>query len=242
MWGVTRRETPGRFGRPSDHPFDRDRAQGKQPGRSTARLPHRKIPFDRGPGLGVQDDLTVLVTLAGSNVEDLVVEVDVLDLQIAEFAHPEPPIGEHMDDRRIPGRVGDDLDEPVGLLRRQVAGQPLGPSRDFEPLGDREAEAPEEAGEPADRRVDRVLRVVALEDQVLAVPLQIRERDLLERLRDEREEGAGDMGVLLDRARAPFLGPQLAGEPLDDRHRVERGIPHDRRAFGPPDREPRSGR
>ena len=75
-------------------------------------------------------------------------QLEVLELRWQSSLDPEPAEREDMDDRGVARGVLDGAEEPVGLLLRQVVGEPLGASRRLEPLGGREPERPEQARQP----------------------------------------------------------------------------------------------
>ena len=62
---------------------------------------------------------------------------------------------------------------------------------------------------------------MSLQDEILPEPLEVLERDLVERFLGEAEEHPGDVTVLLHRARAPFLRLEHPLEPSDQLENVE---------------------
>jgi len=158
-------------------------------------------------------------------VQDVPLELEVLDVKVGKFAHPEAAEGEHVDDRAVAGRLLHHLEETVHLLLGQVPGEALGAAGRLELVGDREPVAAEEAGEAADGGVDRVLGVVPLEHEILPERLEVMERDLVERLLSELQEHSGDVAVLLHRTGTSFLRLEHTLEPADQLEDVETGRP-----------------
>jgi len=128
---------------PPDDPLDRHRSHGEESkARFSGEAPVGQVPVDRRPGTVFEDNLAVLVSLAGADVQRVRGEVDVFELQVADLADPEPHEREHVDDRTVARRLPHRLEEPMHLLFGEIPRQAFGPSGRFELVGDREPEVP----------------------------------------------------------------------------------------------------
>jgi hypothetical protein len=112
----------------------------------------------------------------------------------------------------------------MDLLLVEIVGEALGPTGHLEALGHSEPKTSEQAREAADRGVEGVLAVVALEDEIFSESVEVPSGDLLERLPDEPEESPSDVPVLFHRARASLLDLQHSLKTADDFEDGERWI------------------